>query len=490
MSVSEQDKEQMALEKEKAKKAKVEAKEIKRSAAEKKELARLEKEKAKPKRKTYFWYLIVILCLIYIVDEVTTSLPNEMQPEISLEFFQNGMGLSENQGISKLKLMETLANALLVIGFFWKALADRYGRKPFLIANTIGMVGGLLLCFWSQGLWMYILGFFVIRFFVTPDEQIVYIFETAPEKKRATIFSAVKGIAELGLLLIPLGRKALMKDDPTLWRLTFLIPACIGLVASLAICLCARETDAFLDSRIAYLKLTPEQREAIALEKKEASKKQGGFFSAFAYSIKNHQLRWIFIVTLMFTLSRTITSDYTNILSQAGYSTAQRSNALLIFPITCAAIVFAYGFLSDKIGRKITSIVLLSTATVSLLLLYFGAMYQWNEWLLGAFIGLFLGAYWSNGDTYMLMAGESCPTNMRASVMSAWTAAYGVGMVLSMLIGTLVVGKLPDGNWQLGLFCILLAVPFFVLSIFFLMGKVKETKGAHLEDALTGEKAA
>ena len=248
---------------------------------------------------------------------------------------------------------------------------------------------------------MYILGFFVIRFFVTPDEQIVYIFETAPEKKRATIFSAVKGIAELGLLLIPLGRKALMKDDPTLWRLTFLIPACIGLVASLAICLCARETDAFLDSRIAYLKLTPEQREAIALEKKEASKKQGGFFSAFAYSIKNHQLRWIFIVTLMFTLSRTITSDYTNILSQAGYSTAQRSNALLIFPITCAAIVFAYGFLSDKIGRKITSIVLLSTATVSLLLLYFGAMYQWNEWLLGAFIGLFLGAYWSNGDTYM-----------------------------------------------------------------------------------------
>jgi MFS family permease len=153
-------------------------------------------------------------------------------------------------------------------------------------------------------------------------------------------------------------------------------------------------------------------------------------------------------------------------------------------------LIFAYGFLSDKVGRKITSIVLLSVATVSLLLLYLGAMNHWNEWLLGAFIGLFLAAYWSNGDTYMLMAGESCPTNIRASVMSAWTAAYGVGMVLSMLVGTLVTKHLPDGNVALGLFDILLAAPFFVLSIFFLLTKVKETKGAHLEDALSEEKTA
>ena len=90
--MSEQDKAQKDLEKENARKAKVQERELKRSASEKKELARLEKEKAKPKRKTYFWYLIVILCLIYIVDEVTTTLPNEMQPEISLDFFQNGMG--------------------------------------------------------------------------------------------------------------------------------------------------------------------------------------------------------------------------------------------------------------------------------------------------------------------------------------------------------------------------------------------------------------
>lgn len=468
--------------KEKTKAAKAKERAVKESAREAKELARLEKEKARPKRPTYFWYLIVILCLIYIVDEVTTSLPNEMQPDINNEFFVLGMGLDKNAGISKLKLMEALANGLLVIGFFWKALADRFGRKPFLIANTIGMVGGLLLCLWSKSLWMYILGFFIIRFFVTPDEQIVYIFETAPVKKRATIFSALKGIAELGLLLIPLGRKTLMQDNTANWRLAFLIPACVGLAASFLICFFARETDAFLDSRIAYLKLTPEQREAIAKEKKDQSKKQGGFFTAMSFSLRSPQLRWIFICTLLFTLSRTITSDYNNILEAADYTTAQISNAMLIFPITCAAIVFGYGFLSDAKGRKVTSIFLLSISIASLLLLYFGAIYGWNEWLLGAFIGLFLGSYWSNGDIFMLMAGESAPTNLRASVMSAWTAAYGVGMVTSMLIGVLVVKFLPSNRYSLGLFCIILAIPCFVLSLVFLMLKVKETRGANFQE--------
>jgi MFS family permease len=113
-----------------------EEKERRRVAAEAKELARLEKEKAKPKRPLYFWYLIVCLCLIYIVDEVATSLPNTMLVEVNAFFFEGSAS-----GKSTLSWMETLANVCLVIGFFYKALADRFGRKPFLIANTLGHGG-------------------------------------------------------------------------------------------------------------------------------------------------------------------------------------------------------------------------------------------------------------------------------------------------------------------------------------------------------------
>src|SRR5574344_3003912 len=194
-----------------------EEKELRRAEREKKaeerrlrsethEMKRLQKEKARPKSNFYLWYLIFFLCLVYIVDEVATGLHNGVVDYNIPEFFVNGMGLTADQGQGYFSYMEMAANVFLVIGFFYKALADKYGRKPFLIFNTIGMVGGLLLCLWSSNLAMYIIGFCVIRFFVTPDEQIVYIFESAPKEKRASIYSAIKGISELGLLLIPLGR--------------------------------------------------------------------------------------------------------------------------------------------------------------------------------------------------------------------------------------------------------------------------------------------
>jgi MFS family permease len=446
------------------------------AARDQKELLHWQKEKARKKPKLYLIYLIGILCLIYIVDEVSTSLHASLQTEINLDFF-NG----DTKGLSQLSLMETLANALLIIGFFYKTLADRYGRKPFLIFNTLGMVGGLLLCLFSPNLATYIVGFFVIRFFVTPDEQIVYIYETAPEKKRGTIHSIIKGVAELGLLLIPLGRKWLMGDQASQWRYVFLIPSIIGGVACFLALFFARETDPFIDSRIAYLQLTPEQREAIAKSKKDQSKKQGGFFAAIKYGWKVPQLRWIFLVTLFFTLSRTITGQYSAIFNSyfdasvdANTISAKFSNVTLMYPIGCAIVVFATGFISDKIGRKKTSVFLLTITLISLLLYVLGSSKHWNDYALGLCLGFFLGADWSNSDTLILMCGESAPTNLRASAMSAQTLFYGVGMVVSMLASTIVY-KLIAKTW-IGWYCLILALPCFALSLVFLLLKVKESK--------------
>lgn len=462
------------------------AREQRRLASEAREMKRLEKEKAKPKSKSYLWYMVFFLCLVYIVDEVATGVHNGIVDLANEEFFVNGLGLTIQQGQGNFSLMETAANVFLVIGFFYKALADRFGRKPFLIANTIGMVGGLILCLWSQNLVVYILGFCVIRFFVTPDEQIVYIFESAPKDKRGSIYSAVKGISELGLLLIPLGRRLFVDaGGNTIWRMVFLVPAIIGAVVSFCLCFLARETDPYIDSRLAYLKLTPEERLKIAKERKDQSKKQGGFFAAIRYGWSGKQLRWIFIVTLIFTFSRAITSYYTTILQTYNYTADQRTNALLMYPITAALIVFLYGFLSDKVGRKITSIALLSITIVTLGLFVLGSCLGWNEYILGLIIGLFLGAYWSNGDTLILMTGESAPTNLRASIMSAQTLFYGVGMVLSQFLSGTIVKLLPNGF--LGLYCIVLAIPCFIASLFFLMTKVKETKGASVDQAVKQE---
>jgi MFS family permease len=461
--------------------------EQRRLASEAREMRRLEKEIARPKSKFYLWYLVFFLCLVYIVDEVATGLHNGVVDLSIQELFVHNMGISADEGQGYFSFMEMAANVFLVIGFFYKALADKYGRKPFLIFNTIGMVGGLLICLWSQNLAVYIVGFCIIRFFVTPDEQIVYIFESSPKEKRGSIYSGVKGVAELGLLLVPLGRYIFVDLNPSMgWRYVFLIPAIIGAAVSLALCFMARETDPYIQSRMAYLKLTPEERLKIAKEKKDESKKQGGFFAAVKYAMHGKQLRWIFIVTMIFTLSRAITSYYGTVLKDFDYSSSQITNAYWMYPITASAVVFAYGFLSDKVGRKITSITLLCFTIVSLSLFILGSYLKWSEWVIGLLIGLFLGAFWSNGDTLILMTGESSPTNLRASIMSAQTMFYGIGMVLSQGISALVLTSSNKGSGTfLGIYCICLAIPCFVVSLFFLMTKVKETKGASVDAAVT-----
>src|SRR5574344_1500171 len=70
-------------------------------ASDAKELAKWQKEKARPKRKTYLWYLMLILTLVYIIDEVATNLNSTMQPYMIEDFFMNLQGLNKNYAQAK-----------------------------------------------------------------------------------------------------------------------------------------------------------------------------------------------------------------------------------------------------------------------------------------------------------------------------------------------------------------------------------------------------
>ena len=59
----------------------------KRHEREKKELARLEKASLRPAIVHGFWFLMVVLTIIYIADEISSNVNGVMRPYMSFDLF-------------------------------------------------------------------------------------------------------------------------------------------------------------------------------------------------------------------------------------------------------------------------------------------------------------------------------------------------------------------------------------------------------------------
>lgn len=185
---------------------------------------------------------------------------------------------------------------------FYKALADKFGRKPFLVLNTLGMGVGMALAWWSPNMVLYFIGYGMTVFFVQHDMQIVYLYEIVPKERRATIYGLIKGISTLGVVLIPMLRSSVMGTDTTLWRCVYFLPALIAIAVSVFSLVVTRESKTFLDQRISYLESPYElrhpevkklSREEEKAQKAEVKQHKTGVFHALGHLFKNKQLFWL-----------------------------------------------------------------------------------------------------------------------------------------------------------------------------------------------------
>jgi MFS family permease len=462
--------------------AKAQAKVLKDKPKVAKELAKWQKEKARPKRPGYLWYLMLILTLVYIVDEVATNLNSTMQPYMIEEFFENNLGLAPDEAQSAWQGYASIGLICSLLVICYRPLADRFGRKVFLIINTFMMGVAMMLCFWSGAFPIYLIGFILITFMTGPDMQVVYITECAPKNHRAAFVSVIKGIAQLGIALIALGMDSFMQGNDAQWRWVFLIPACLGFVVAFLALFFTRETDQFLDERIAYLSMSDEAKIAMLLNKNEKNAHaQGGVIATARFGFKHHQLKWLFIASMLYTTAFCATSYYGQTITNTGYDAAQLAKVALVWPFVCSAITIIYGLVSDKLGRKVVSTALGSFVVIGLALMSTGLYLHWNEYLVGAFLGLFLAGYWNWGDTIILMVSESAPTNFRSSAagdQSLFAAAGFLFGYLAMILFTKFAGDYLAYLDFLFLACAIPGVLGAILVIFF---KTAETKGLDLD---------
>ncbi len=468
----------------------------KKQLKKQKEIAYWEKQKARPKRNMYFVYLVLIISLIYAVDEIASQIGTLMKTEIANDLFASG------NSVGLLDLLVLLNMPFQALAIFYRPLADRYGRKTFLLINTFGMSFGLLVIFLSQNILLYALGAVMIQFFVPHDMHVVFIMESSPSKHRARIYSVIKFFANMGVMLIPILRRELM-ETPSDWRNVYFIPAIVGIIVSLIALMCAREPDTFIDSRLKYLYKTDEELQA-EKEKKDVDNSQGGIIQGLKFAFKHKQLKWLYITSIFANIGFLGSINYQVIMNYGYGSNAVKEGlfasidaavdavslnevtaAIMLFPLGSALAQVIMGFVCDSLGRKKAAIVTAFDCLLAFVGFYIGSNYGFNPSVVGFLCGAFVGSYYSTNDIIIMMVGESAPTNLRSSVMSAQFIVTAIGYAAAYIIGLPL--SLVFGNVAMGIICFCMLVPGYIVTLFLLFKKTNETKGLDLSKVTGAE---
>ena len=431
----------------------------------------------------YLVYMLFILSMVYIIDEITSNIYNSLQSDMITEFFVNGMGLEFNTGLATYSAMTAPLYVIMLITPFYKSLADKFGRKVFLALNTVGMGVGMFVCMMAPNPVVYICGIGIIYFLMNNDMQVLYVMESAPEKHRAKLTSITKAIALLGVTFIPILRDVFMKNDGSQWQKVFMIPAIAGIIIGIIAFFIMPETPAYLKRKIAYLEMPEEERKALAENKKAAENAEGGVVAALKFIFAHKQMRAIALCAFIYVTSTGGTSYYESIMKTGGMSTSEITTAMYFIPIVNALMTALSGFITDFLGRKRSATVLACIALVGLVSFVFSAGAT-SPILVGVSYGLFIGGLWSTADIlFIMLPGESTPTNLRVSVVGTMGIMSGVGNVLSIAIMTVGMLLVKD----IGTLCLCVCVPFLLTSIIILITKVNETKGVDLSKVTGSE---
>lgn len=445
------------------------------------ELVKRKKQQNLKPLKYGLFLALAALFLAGVVDEITSSINTQVQSSVVTEFFAQPMNLPYNEAMSKFSTIKLFSYLLMILVPFYKALADKFGRKPFLVFNTFGMGLGLFLAFWSPNVTIYFIGYGLMSFFVMHDMQIVYLYEIVPKEKRATIYGLIKGIGTLSVVLIPLLRGAIMGNNTMLWRGVYLLPAVIAIGVSLFSLLITRESNTFLVQRIKYLELPYEQRNTGKKEQSPKEQQKSGIFHAMKYLFKHKQLLWLSIISLVFTVcSTTLAAFPESIMTDFGMSTANVTQALLIYPFLYAALLSLAGVIGDKFGRKTIVCISGICSIVGFICFNFSAFLGSSPYLVGLFYGLYLGCWWLTVDYVSMMVAESAPTYNRSSILGAVGLLSMIGSILGQIVpigAALIFGKIGFGYMTV-------VTPFVVIGVILVIWKAKETKGVDLNDVV------
>ncbi len=442
-----------------------------------KQIAKLEREQKKQTGKWYFVIFLLVVTLIYAIDEITSSINNTIKTDV-VKYLYDIVGSDVNSdefnaASGNFFLLSMLLYVTILLAPFYKSLADRWGRKVFLCVNTILMAVGMFVCMIADSLLVYLIGSAIMIFSIPNDFHVLYIMEVAPEKHRNKIASITKGVGLLSVSLIGALRLVFMPDGsaPDAWKSIYLIPVIAAVAIGIFSFAVMNETPTFVNKRLSYLR-----QEQPARKETQAGKAQGGVGNALKFIFKNKQLTWIFVACLIYSFGCGATNYYESVFQMMGSQDAI-SVAIICFPIANAIITGISGFISDAIGRKKSVVAVGSVSILALIAYVTAAKVNLGGVTVGILYGIFLGCLYSASDIlFLVLPAESTPTNLRASVVGTMSFMLFVGTAVSW--GVVIAAQMLFKDWGLAS---LMTIPFLIAAELITACKVKETNGVDLD---------
>ena len=455
------------------------------------EIKRLEKDSAFHSHKYYFPILILVLTIVYIVDELASNVRGAVDSFTICDLFNTTFGTPEYDRASGiLGLVTTGCYLIYLVAPFYKSLADKFGRRIFLIINTIGMGVGMLVSIISHNIPLYLVGCVIMTFFTPNDMQVIYIMECAPKEHRAKLCSITKGIALISVSLLGLFVKLFVnRENPGTWRSVYIIPTALAFIIGIAAIYIVRETPVFTQKRLGFLKKTEAEREeelkAEKLADIEKADKSVSVMGAFKFIFKNRQTRAIAIVALLLAFSTGYTGKYQNMIESGvakGAITPEGSDIILMFyPLINGIFTLLGGFITDSLGRKKSALILGGWAAAGLAVFAIGCSTGLSPYITGFAYGFAIAGLWSISDMiYFVITSESTPTEMRASVVGTMQLLGMVGTGLNMVFNNVVT--MVAGSMNLPVVLTASYLPLMAIALIIMMLKVRETKDVDLDN--------
>lgn len=444
---------------------------------EQKQLQRLRRQRTGQLSGFAMGITLLIIVLINCIDELSSTMGGSFQSNVVNDFFV-ARGNSYEAGLSAITVVGTVTGAFAILSPFYRSLSDRWGRKLFLVLNTLGMGLGMMICGMAPNYLWYAIGSGLITFFIVHDTQIIFILEVAPANNRAVFYSLTKAAGILAGLTLPLLRTLIMGNDPSKWQGVYIVPAMLAMGIGLVTWLLAKESQPFINSRIAYLEQTPEQRNQ---QKLAGNEEKIGVFPAIRYLLTHKAFRWNTVSRMVLGLAQVaLTSYYQSIMSSEAYgtlSTAQITDVLFICPLVYACTTLLSGYVADKLGRKALEVIYGAVCGVCFCLFVAGAGAGWNPTLIGILYGLYVGTYWGCVDYLGIILAEMAPSSIRSSLVGASSLliylAVGLGTVLAMAAFLLL---------ELGIACLVVGIPCVAASVLLTVFTGTETKSISMEN--------